>query len=268
MPPEAAEAVQTEPAAPLTLLEGAAPPASAPAQPQAPATPAADTGRPEGVPEKFWDAEKKAVRTDAVLESYRALEQRMRDGGAPPKAANDYTFERPEALKHVELDEERTADFRQFCHELGLTQKQYQGVMNRYLESIQDVGELAISYSQKECEASLRSVWKSDEDYKRNLALAYKASAAYLDEDLKGEMHRIGNNPALVRILAKIGAEMKEDRPPGGNAVLQGEDIVALMRNPAYRDEKHPEHLRIKAKVDAHFAAGGRHPSAPAPVNL
>ncbi|CUA91001.1 Phage T7 capsid assembly protein [Chelatococcus sambhunathii] len=33
--------------------------------------------RPENVPEKFWDAEKGAVRTDALLASYMALETRL-----------------------------------------------------------------------------------------------------------------------------------------------------------------------------------------------
>jgi len=38
------------------------------------------SGRPDHVPEKFWDAEKGEVRTDAVLKSYTELEKRL---GAP-----------------------------------------------------------------------------------------------------------------------------------------------------------------------------------------
>ena len=40
-------------------------------------TPAPDIGKPDGVPEKFWDASTKEIRVDALLQSYLALEKRV-----------------------------------------------------------------------------------------------------------------------------------------------------------------------------------------------
>ena len=61
--------------------------ASEPTGPVAPAPEA--PSRPEGVPEKFWNAEKGEVNTEALLKSYAALEGRL---GAP----KDETSEQPE----------------------------------------------------------------------------------------------------------------------------------------------------------------------------
>ena len=85
------------PAAPAP--EGGAPaPAAAPA-------PASSGGRPEGVPEKFWDAEKGAVRVDDVLKSYAHMEKHR--GELAEKAVNDKLSElfgkRPEAPDKYEI---------------------------------------------------------------------------------------------------------------------------------------------------------------------
>lgn len=246
-----------------TVVGGAKPPASATAA----SSPAAD-GRPENVPEKFWDADSKSVRTEAVLDSYRALEQRMKDGGAPPKTAEEYTFQAPEEFKDLALDEKRTAEFRTYCHGLGLTNKQYQGIMERYMGTVQDMAEMSIAFQQDECKRALEQQWKTPAEFEKHTAAAMRAFASLADEDTKAELVRLGNNPHLIRILAKVGLEMAEDAPGGGVHILPPEDVVALMRNPAYTDPKNPEHERIKKKVEAHFAAGGVHPNAPKSVSF
>lgn len=45
--------------------------------------------RPTNVPEKFWDAELSAVRTDALLKSYLELEKRLSSGDAVAAASDD-----------------------------------------------------------------------------------------------------------------------------------------------------------------------------------
>jgi len=51
---------------------------------EAPAAPTAPPARPDDVPEKFWDAERGALRVDALLKSYRELERRLSARFAPP----------------------------------------------------------------------------------------------------------------------------------------------------------------------------------------
>lgn len=53
-----------------------------------------EDGRPENVPVKFWDAEKKEVRLDSVLKAYNALEAKQTrkegDGEGAPEKPEDY----------------------------------------------------------------------------------------------------------------------------------------------------------------------------------
>ncbi|MFH5925984.1 capsid assembly protein [Roseomonas xinghualingensis] len=56
------------------------------AEPAASAVPEVpvQAGRPEDVPEKFWDAERGALRVDTLLKSYRELERKLSARFTPP----------------------------------------------------------------------------------------------------------------------------------------------------------------------------------------
>lgn len=69
----------------------------------------APTDRPDNVPEKFWDTESSAVRTDDVLKSYSELEKRF---GSFTGAPDDYGFN---------ASEEMTAKFEELGIEINTT---------------------------------------------------------------------------------------------------------------------------------------------------
>jgi hypothetical protein len=65
-------------------------------------------------------------------------------------------------------------------------------------------------------------------------------------------MDEIGNNPMVIRMLAKIGAEMQEDAPAGGDVNLEEQQSIRdLMKSPAYMDPKHADHENVSAKVQS-----------------
>lgn len=122
---------QAEGVAPLDegiALEPAAVVADEPALPE----------RPEGVPEKFWDAEAGTLRTDALLKSYMELERRMsrmlphpedaegdeasrlREALGVPDSPDDYAIE--VGAEVVEVDPE----INRRLHEAGFNQTQAQ----------------------------------------------------------------------------------------------------------------------------------------------
>ena len=88
----------------VTIPSGEAP-AVNPNQPAAPEVTTTETGavrpeaaaptRPDNVPEKFWDAEKGSIRTDALLTSYTELEGRL--GSAPAASQSPATTPAQEA---------------------------------------------------------------------------------------------------------------------------------------------------------------------------
>lgn len=76
--------------------------------------PSTQTERPDNVPEKFWDAEKGAVNTDALLSSYAALETKM---GAPKAEEEATPAETPEGAEESATGDE---DADKIVEEAGL----------------------------------------------------------------------------------------------------------------------------------------------------
>ena len=67
--------------------------------------------RPENVPEKFWDSEKQAINTEALLSSYSQLEKRL--GGESPSEKNPPSTEKtvePQQSKSEVVSEANTID--------------------------------------------------------------------------------------------------------------------------------------------------------------
>ena len=83
---------------------------------------------------------------------------------------------------------------------------------------------------------------------------AFKA-AGVKDIDIK----EVGNNPAMIQILAVLGENLTEDQLPSNmHAVIGGmteEELDSLMKSEAYFDAKHKDHKAVNAKVTAHFKA-------------
>lgn len=215
-----------------------------------------DARRPVHVPAKFWDAGKGEINHEAWAKSYTGLEQRMKDTGLPPKEATEYQFEPPPGMEAFEPDPDLTAKFKGKAHELGLTQKQYQAVMTEYASQIPALADQMMNFGKGKAEAALKDYYGTPEKTTENVKLAFKAFNAYADEADAKEINRIGNMPAVIKILAKVGREMQEDPGVGGDSVLAAESLDELMaKGSPYWDKSHPKHEQVKAKVRAHHEA-------------
>lgn len=102
--------------------------------------------RPENIPEKFWDADKKELRTDDVLKSYSELEKRF---GAFTGAPDEYAVGVSEELKEqgVELDSDdpMMEEAQKFAKEAGMSQEGFNGMINLYA-----VNQLAMAKAEQE----------------------------------------------------------------------------------------------------------------------
>lgn len=267
-------------------LEGAAagggePPPGAPNAGDSPAAPAAapaaavtsalaPTGEPaaavtphDWVPEKF-----RVVGDDGALnleesakklaEAYAPLEKRMGSGDAPPKTAAEYTITVPDALKDAfNPDDESFQSARTDLHALGLTQKQFDGVMAEYFKRAPGLVAGGLQLNAEQCIAELNKVWTDPATSKANFQHAL-VGATKLGEIAGVSMAEIessglANNPAFIKMMAKLGPEMSEDVPPTGAASLQTQSgVKELMASDAYKDHKHPQHAETVAKVRAY----------------
>lgn len=192
-----------------------------------------------------------------LAEAYGHLEKRFGSGDLPPKAAGEYQIAVPDALKDQwnPGEDAKLQDFLGKAHAAGFTQKQLDLVMSSYFETAQDlvVGNNQLSADQ--CVAELKQEWKTDDQFKSEVGKAFKAAQAYGDKDAQGIINDYGNDPRIIRMLARIGAEVGEDSSIGtADALPAGQTIEGLMVSEAYTNPKHPDHARVSAQVQGFFA--------------
>jgi hypothetical protein len=193
-----------------------------------------------------------------LAEAYGHLEKRMGSGDIPPKTAEEYAIAVPDALKDTwtPKDDPLMGEFLKDAHAAGLTQKQMDMVMGKYFEMAPALVNGSRQLSADECVTDLRSEWKTDEQYKTEVGKAYKAAMAYGDKDADAIIKDYGNDPRIVRFMARVGNELGEDRSlnPGGSQ-QGGASVESLMTSEAYNNPKHADHARVSAQVQRHFQA-------------
>lgn len=263
-PAAGAPAAAPAPAAPESLIHGE-PAAAPPASPDGKAdTPPAGTPDPLAdllakLPEKFQvkagDKLDAAASLAKALEHRDHLEKRLHAGDVPPKSEAEYAFQPPEEFKDFTFKEDRLNAFKKEALAAGITGKQYEFMMNSYLKAVPDLMEGAAAMSAAEARAELGKVWTTPDQLQAGLADAQRALRG-LPADLQEATREFGTNPAFLRAMAHMGAQMREDRPPASTSAptAPAADVQTLMKHPAYTDPKHPEHAAVSAKVRQFYA--------------
>lgn len=218
-------------------------------------------GQAMAIPEKYQvkkadgtlDIEASGLK---LAEAYGNLEKRIGTGDLPPKTADEYQIAVPDEVKDIWNPNEDPLfkDFTKDAHAAGLTQKQMDMVMAKYFELAPNLIAGNASLSADQCVAELRNEWTTDEQYKAEVGKAFKAAQAYGDKDAETLINKYGNDPAIIRLLARVGGELSEDRSlnPGGST-QSSQTVEALMMSEAYTNPKHADHARVSAQVQEHF---------------
>lgn len=232
----------------------AAAPAAAAGTPAAPAPAAApDPNRPAWLPEQFKTPED-------LAKSYTELKARMVETGLPPKDATEYKFDLPEGVKGLELDDAKMIEARKAFHGLGLTQKQFEGVMSAYFSNVESLANYGAQLAATQTSAQLGALWKvpaGEVVSHPNMTAAMKALNSYGDERQRAEfMSGVISVATVTDILAKVGREVGEDKTRIAGEVIAPETLNDLMKvGGPYWNPQHPDHERVKAQVAKHFAA-------------
>lgn len=168
-----------------------------------------------------------------------------------PKAAEDYKMpDLPEALKDLPIDDAAANAWKKEAHDMGLSQAQFDKVMARYFELAPQLAYGGQLLNADETIATLKKSW--GDDYPAKSADAWRgltqiAQAAGLTvQEVDAEL---GNSPAFNRIMAAVGAQLKEDTAvnvSGGAA--GGADAAALQMSEAFRNPKHPDHKAVSER--------------------
>jgi hypothetical protein len=200
---------------------------------------------------------------DELAKSYKHLEKMQGKEHIPvPSDENDEAWQdvldrlgRPEDPSKYELpnvaddakfspSEEFTENLKQKAHDLGLTQKQTEEFFRWYVEDVgenyvEQVNQQAEEFRQ-EAEQKLKKEFGNA--FNDNIKAAQEATKM-LDEETGGEFAQMleqtgmGNHPAMVKALAKLGNDMQEDtvggdtQPVGRTPEQAQEEIKALKQS-------------------------------------
>ena len=239
------------PAAPPTGLLNGQPPAAPPANP-----PVDEFVIPEKFLVKGADGKEDWQQiARKALPAYTALEKRFGAGEAPPETPDKYKIDNylPDGF---ERNPEREKGVLAKLHPLGLNNKQAQGVLGLFGELLG--GAVAEEKADMESAmAALKGEWQ--ESFDKNMGRANYALSTLGDAETVKAITtdpKMMNNPALIKLLAKMGENLEDDTD--ANQIHGGEieEIDQLKRSEAYLNEKHPDHARVVAKVSAAYARG------------
>ena len=214
------------------------------------------------VPEKFRTED--GVNSEAIYKSYSELESKLGKYGLPPESAEkyEYNYEPDESLP-ASLDGEIFDNLKGLAHTLGLSQKQFEPIAKGFEGYAKSLIEQAYAPEdpaevRQQTESALKEVWKSDDELKSNMGLAIKAFSKYASDGIN--IDDVGNNPAMIRLLAAIGKDLGEDKGAIGGGDVSGgyADYETLMFSPAFINPHHRDHARVKAQVQAFEDRGFR----------
>lgn len=176
----------------------------------------------------------------------------MGSGEAPPKTAEEYA---PELPAGITMDTLKTdplfAGFLKGAHAKGLNNAQVSYAISEFQQRMQ------LAEQQRNdpgvAQAELEKVWTSPQEMEQGLNASFRGAQAFAeDKDHAARLDKkFGNDPDFIRLMARVGKELGEDAPPQGLNTVEAESLEALKANPAYLDQKHPEHRVVVAKVKA-----------------
>ena len=198
-----------------------------------------------------------------LAEAYANAEKRIGSGDIPPKSADEYSVTVPDALKDA-FDPATDEGFKAFAgemHELGLTQKQLDGVMKHYFDLAPKLVAGATALDATAAKTQLEQVWASQGGFDHQVRNAYQgasvlAQKAGLSIDEIMAPTGLGNNVQFLRLMAAIAPEFAEDKSAGGTSfgsATSEDQIFDLMRGEAYQNPRHADHDKVSKQVKAFF---------------
>jgi hypothetical protein len=165
------------------------------------------------------------------------------ESGGSEGVPETYTFEPPEGL---ELDDETKGKIEAFAdqaREMGLSQKQYQSLIEYDINRAQQLNEAAVESWNGRVEDWRKSA-KADkeiggEKFAENLKVAESAIKQFGDADLRALLKSpspenpnglaIGNHPAVLRFLNRVGKAIADPKLLQGDAAPQTEGTLKRM---------------------------------------
>jgi len=162
----------------------------------------------------------------------------------------------------VPLDDGAVKSFAENAHKLGLNNKQAQGILEYYknsMEGSEQQSRIDTETAQANAEAELRKEWGRSFD--ENLKKAGSVAKANMDPEILDmqlkDGTRLGDHPAVIKGFANIANLMSEDKmigtdedsATGGRNLDEEISKIVNDRDGPYWNKAHPDHDKIVQQV-------------------
>ena len=176
-----------------------------------------------------------------------------------PESADKYELNIPQEHQQF-FPENAMNEFKNVAHNLGLNNEQANALIEYQSKAIQaDIENSGsrLAINKEETEASLKQEWGLE--YDKNVRAAQRALQVYGDPEIMELMNtEAGNNPAVVKLFARLGKEVTEDmaqNTQNNNLAVSPLDAKAEIEtiyadsNHAYHNARNPKHKEAVEQV-------------------
>jgi|TARA_R110000803_G_scaffold41297_1_gene88893 hypothetical protein len=171
-----------------------------------------------------------------------------------PETPEKYEINIPETHKEY-FQDENVKQFKNVAHKIGLNSEQVNAIMDYQMKAIDNqvsTEPSKVAVQREETENNLKKEWGFE--YDKNVRAAQRALDVYGDDDIKKLMNtEAGNNPAVIKMFARLGAEVTEDMAKNTqhntlatsplDAQTEIDNIFSNAKDP-YHDNMHKDHMQ------------------------
>ena len=153
-------------------------------------------------------------------------------------------------------DIEENKEFLEGARAAGLDNKALSFVLEKYNHLIPQLMEANAHLDNEACVSAMKETWGTDTDTNFGFARAAAVNAIQNGVLTEEEVNspEFGNNPLVLKMAAYFGSQLQEDTPHANTQQSGAEDVQSLIASEAYMNERHPDHKRVYAQVEKHFA--------------
>ena len=194
-------------------------------------------------------------------------EGEIQDGGDQDHQETTVTPGAPETIDGYEVNVEgfnydefkaipENQEFLERAREAGLSSEHLGFLLGEYNQLIPSIMEGNAALDNEACITAMKETWGGETDANFGFARA-AANNAIQNGILTAEevnSPEFGNNPLVLKMAAYFGSQLQEDTPPANTQQSGALDVQSLIASEAYMNERHPDHKRVYAQVEKHFA--------------
>lgn len=244
-------------------------------------------GPPEGIPLKYWDAEKREVRVDEMAQGYINLERLLGTEKVPvpqsdedeegwnrfykaagrPDDPNDYSFEQPEALPaSLPYDTDLETSFRTVAHKNGLSDRQAKAIHDAYVKTqIERTAEWERLRQENRAEMQAKLQREYGQRYEGAVNRAKTAMNTFADPDFVQFLQEsnLDDDPRMIRFMERVGGRLTGERKLVGKqeGAATPQDVDRAISDfraknaKALHDRNHPDNARLTAELQRLYAS-------------